>query len=124
MKTIEQRRLFSKENGTHGDCMQCCVAMLLGLEYQQVPDFISQEFFWDSFYGFIRGKGFEPKERSFLRMKECPTEFCIMTGETVRTEKTGVKHSVIYRNGELFFDPHPSKAGLSKPEEYFFLEPL
>jgi hypothetical protein len=45
-------------------------------------------------------------------------EFYLVTGNTKRYPDGSVKHICIYRNGELWHDPHPDQSGLTT-EEFF-----
>ncbi len=124
MKEVNQRRY--KTEITRGDCFQCCVASLLDLEYEQVPDFINAKDFWESCILFLDSLG---KEIEVLPLQdEDYTDainregIYIVGGETIRTKENGVTHSVLYKDGKLLFDPHQSKAGLIKPQVVYIIK--
>jgi hypothetical protein len=46
-----------------------------------------------------------------------------MSGKTVRTQMLKTNHVVVARHGELLWDPHPSRAGLTEVIYWSFLVP-
>lgn len=48
----------------------------------------------------------------------------VMTGPTVRTPDNGWHHVVVAKHGEMVWDPHPSRAGLTEILEWGILGPL
>jgi hypothetical protein len=49
-----------------------------------------------------------------LWLKDHPNEFYLASGTSPR----GVSHVVIYQNGKMYHDPHPSQAGLKEDSIY------
>lgn len=101
-----------------GNCQQAATASLLGLRLDDVPDFHDgdEDGFWVRFHSFIRARGFyvlalEPGCR--------PPGYYLAYGRSPR----GVRHAVVYRDGELVWDPHPSRAGLVEVDEINLLIP-
>jgi len=72
------------------------------------------------FLGYVAGCGFWPTNIDSLDAAE-PDELVFVSGPSPR----GVPHQVLYRNGELWHDPHPSRAGLLSVNEndLFVLRP-
>lgn len=122
MTPVDQRRLYSKEAGTKGDCTQCCIASILDLAYEDVPDFIMEENFFRSRDAFLASKGLRMQDVAPWFLK--PDRMYLACGTTVRTPLTGVHHMVIYQGDKLLFDPHPSKAGLVNVTEFYELVPI
>lgn len=52
-----------------------------------------------------------------------PPGIHFMSGQTVRTKQSWQNHVVIARYGELLWDPHPSRAGLTEVVYWSFLIP-
>lgn len=53
-------------------------------------------------------------------LKENPDRYYIASGKTVR----GTDHVVIYKNGEMIWDPHPDRTGLETLEDIEFYDKL
>lgn len=67
---------------------------------------------------------FIPREQIDQWIKNNPTTPYIVSGKSPR----GISHVVIYINGKMIHDPHPSGAGVFETEDekfgYSFIEPL
>lgn len=109
--------------GRAGNCTQAAIATILGLELDQVPDFNNvfrdepNHVFWDSIDEFFASKGWDFSVCSALT---CPPGIYLAAGPSPR----GVRHMVVYRDGELFWDPHPSRAGISHVDSVWRIQPL
>lgn len=100
-----------------GNCLSACVATLLDIDLDQVPHFIEhgirvngeddRTVWWAMLVGFMAGRGQWPVELSSMHDANEDEPVFVM-GMSPR----GVCHQVIYVNGELWHDPHPSRAGL------------
>lgn len=98
-----------------GNCLAACVATFLGLQLDQVPNFAEYpagEFcegdaWWHLLVGFMAGHGLWPVEFDDPSDGK-PGEVLFVAGPSQR----GVMHQVLYADGVLYHDPHPSKAGL------------
>lgn len=105
-------RIFMKHRN---DCYTCCLAMILGLQYEEVPRFID-----DADNGI--GEGFNKEVDKFLAsrgmqcismnapegwMKENIKGYCIVVTQSALKEyrDKGFVHSVIYKDGEFWHDP-------------------
>jgi len=62
-----------------------------------------------------------PYIQTVLQVK--PPGIHLMSGETVRTPYNRTNHIVIANNGEMVWDPHPSRAGLTKVVSWGMLMP-
>lgn len=106
MKPVDQTQFHDAEKGTHGNCQQAATASLLGLRLEEVPNFIEQpNGFWQSFWEFMSSRGLEVIDLSGARHFDC---YHLAYGPSPR----GVSHAVVYANGKLAHDPHPSRAGI------------
>lgn len=123
MTPVMQSKLYAKDAVHNGNCFAACLASLLDLPLWMVPPFEDM---------FARSDWF-PRvedwlERLFhLRLVRTDghelaalPEFYIGSGLSAR----GVRHSVIYRTGELAHDPHPSGAGVTAVEWTWHMEPV
>lgn len=118
-----------------GNCVAACVATILGLPLAQVPHFI--EFgiaygdsenvnevshgnnWWAMMLGFLAGRGLWVVELDKVTDAD-PHEFVLVAGMSPR----GVVHQVVYREGRLWHDPHPSRAGVLDVREVLAVRAL
>lgn len=126
MKPVDQTQFFDKDKGTNGNCQQAALASLLELPLDDVPNFMEQHkackgHFWELFFDFVRSKGFEPYER-YATKDGAPTfrGYYLAYGPSSR----GVSHAVVYKDGQLAHDPHPSRDGIKAVETICLLVPL
>lgn len=119
MKPVDQT-----EDGFWGPCLRACVASLLELPIEEVPDFAADHGSrW--FRELVRWG-----ERKSLHMVCVATEtlitnvhpnnlYWIAIGDSVRKHR----HSVICQSNVLVHDPHPSRAGLVQLEDALIVIP-
>jgi len=100
---------------TKTDCLRCCIAMVLELPYEDVPDFVAEhggEWPWE-FANWAWQRGFESlwfrglEDCEMMQSSPVPWRW-IATGQSER----GSNHAVVYCGNELEHDPHRSRAGL------------
>lgn len=119
MIPVDQEFLYDPESGQHGDCQRACIASLLRLPIAEVPHFLraaggDPETFWNLIFDFCEARGYEylPHLPNF-----CPSMAAGMGGYHVIAGPSprggGILHAVVGLNGEIAFDPHPSRAGLA-----------
>lgn len=117
MKPINQTQ-FYEEGKTTGNCQQAATASLLGLDLCDVPNFMEHPHgFWQSFWEFIASRGLIAIELSGERVFDC---YHLAYGPSPR----GVSHAVVYRDGKLAHDPHPSRAGLLSVDTTVLVMPI
>lgn len=116
MKPVDQTIL--KTESTNGNCLAACVASLLEIPIESVPNFAD---FGTGWFGSLAEylKLYNLAIWSFPREKT-PGYYHIVMGQTVR----GTYHCVVAHGREMAHDPHPSKAGLLGAEEKFIFVPL
>ena len=112
--------------GKQGNCFAACVSSLLGLPIEEVPnvetlfDIEEYQTFQDEMPPlwayvmdvFIRSRGYIWREATEDEINNPPLDkvfLCI--GRSLNGETT---HAVLYKNNELFFDPHPFRKGISE----------
>lgn len=115
MTPVKQTKLYTPDGIHNGNCYAACIASLLDLPLWMVPP-------WEDMFG--RGAWYIRTEEWLLRIfrlkivktkghqVEDMPEFYIANGLSPRD----VYHSVIYSNGKLVHDPHPSDAGVAEVE--------
>lgn len=131
MTPVDQQILHKPEEGQYGDCQRSVIASLLDLPASEVPHFceIAKDepvAFWTLLQGFLRSKGFVyltvPARAGAAFFGDDGDVFHEISGPSPRGG--GVYHAVVGCNGEIVFDPHPSRAGLagdSSQWDYSFL---
>jgi len=116
MIQIKQTRFADK-----GNCYQACLASLLELPLEQVPDFCNEfRSTWlmevQIWLGGLYDLGLlhvAPADTQVIP----PNTYHIITGMSDR----GRMHSVIGKDRKMVFDPHPNGTGLIKVEVFEFL---
>lgn len=99
-----------------GNCLQACIASLLELPIEEVPHFVQDETDHDNHDDWYWLK----KVQEFLKplgKRLVPSQpvgnfaetYQLIVGQSPRN----VGHGVIYQNGKLVHDPHPSNQGLA-----------
>jgi hypothetical protein len=101
-----------------GNCLAACVASLLDLPLEDVPNFRLAGDSWTAMQGWLQSRGLQATEiatRS-ARMRCVPKDPCILVGNSPRNP---VYHAVIglCDNGtaRVIHDPHPDGTGLAGP---------
>lgn len=109
-----------------GNCFATCIACLLDLDVDAVPNFCaSPSRWWDDARRWLGDRGITPvmiEPPDGLDLDEfLPETLFIASGRSPRGD---YMHSVIYRGGSLLHDPHPSGDGLlGHPQDVIFLVP-
>ena len=71
------------------------------------------------FLGYMAGHGLWPVELEAVDQGD-PGEVLFVMGMSPR----GVCHQVLYRDGQLFHDPHPARAGITDVREVLAWRPM
>jgi len=123
MKPVDQTK-FGFEDG---NCGAACIASILEIPLESIPNFHGEDpsdpkLYWKNVRKWCADKpfilisisiseGYDPKE--FL--KDC---WVIASGPSPRGTKEWHRHAVVWRNGEIVHDPHPSREGLKEIDMY------
>ncbi len=123
MKPVKQQFTHDPDNGVFGDCQRAVIASLLELPIEEVPHFaeggVDSDEFFIRLQSFINSKGYAyltvsaAAENVFFG--DCADVYHEIAGPSPRCN--GVNHAVVGKNGEVFFDPHPSDDGLAGSRE-------
>lgn len=116
MRPVDQTKLYTPEGGHTGNCFPACIASIMDMQLWMVPpfenmfqrDYLERVEEWLNLFG------------KSLRLGTEETDFdsgfyYIASGRSPR----GVLHSVVYLDGKLAHDPHPSRLGI-KSVEYIY----
>lgn len=124
---IEPRRIMQTVIGPQGNCQSACLAMLLGLDLAAVPNFNDggpphefgqRQLAWLAARGLYSMTFTKWEGGGFFSFP--PPGYFITGGVSPR----GNRHAVIYRDGELWHDPHPEGGGLIEVQDVDFILPL
>jgi hypothetical protein len=120
MTPADQEFIHDPENGQYGDCQRAVVASLLDLPITAVPHFLREAAgepvaYWERLQAFVRSHGFVylnvPVRAGQAFYGDDGDVFHEISGPSPRGN--GVGHAVVGCNGQIVFDPHPSRAGLA-----------
>jgi hypothetical protein len=96
-----------------GNCFQACMASLLELPLEEVPDFMAADPWWPAMEAWLAPRGLYPVgllcEGQDSRDGWVPRGLHILGGRSPRGD---FDHVVIAHGREIVWDPHPSRAGL------------
>jgi hypothetical protein len=110
----DQTRFYDKEAGLRGNCLQAALASLLDFPLAAVPNFAEhEEHEWhDNLYKWLRWLGLDMETYA---ERVPPKGYSIANGPSPR----GIRHSTVALDGEIVFDPHPSRGGLLAIDGYW-----
>lgn len=107
-----------------GNCFSACIASLLELSIDDVPYFMGDfsepddgEWF-NRLNDWLRPRGFVALFFLYQSLADFPS-LCVLGGASSRGP-----HSCVGRRGEIVWDPHPSRSGLTSVEDVTILVPL
>lgn len=125
---------YTQSNLDPGNCWQTVVASVLEVPPERLPDQTVCDLgempkyrYQNELGAYLRKHhnlayvSLQPYFMGVLEVRAPGVHF--MSGETVRTPETKARHVVIARYGELLWDPHPSRAGLTSVFYWSFLVP-
>jgi len=112
----------SKFGNGEGNCFAACIASLLEIDLDSVPDFylLFQANWFDKFNEWLHPLGFSAiiiSHHAIHQEVGLPSDcYYLMGGMSPR----GIMHSVIGLDGKMVHDPHPSGEGLVNVDDYTF----
>lgn len=137
MRIYKQKNLHNPENNIWGDCHRTCLAMILDMDRDYVPNFAEQskddgQHFNRLVENWLRLHGFSNfsvpfaakdwQEVGSYMLNVNPGVFYILGG----TSRTGVNHSVVAVNDTIVADPSLRNSGIVGPcnDGYFWVSVL
>jgi hypothetical protein len=138
MTPVTQTRFYEPDlpaDQQRGNCLTAVVASLLDLPIEAVPNFVQNHVdtggdqdWWQCLHAFVREQG---HRLFYLRPVETPGasgstmgfpapdpgEYYTVSG--VSTRSPDIHHIVIYRDGEMVWDPHPDRDGLAEIDDRY-----
>lgn len=125
MIPVDQEFISDPSIGQYGDCQRAVIASLLSLPISEVPHFLKDaggdaDLFWQGMQSFLAQRGYTLLEASrhwnFFGADGIDV-YHEISGPSPRGN--GLFHAVVGCNGQVVFDPHPSRAGLAgDPNEW------
>lgn len=101
--------------GENGNCWQAAVACIVEVPVDHCIDVLDgrmpERLWFDRTWLWCKAMGWEMK---FTKRK--PKGFAIAVGET---ERSGVFHAIIVKDGEPHWDPHPSDLFITMPPRHY-----
>lgn len=132
MIPIIQTKISSKDGSISGNCFRACIASILEIDIDSIPAFEDMEAGkWQiPFMNFLSENGYEFEgtgrfgnefHDNLFKTYEGVDGYIIVGGKSPREWVTR-GHAVVYKNGEMVHDPHPSGEGLIELENYYMIE--
>lgn len=121
MIALKQTKLHGRNK--IGNCFATCIACVLGLDLEDVPNVevlyaVNKNFWLTVFVNWASSIGYDYVQIDENEWDE--DELYLANGLTER----GTMHSVIFKNGKMFHDPHPSNSGLVEVKFYSAMRPF
>jgi hypothetical protein len=117
--------ILPEEGPRKGNCLTACIASLLDLPIEQVPNFVESSRWYDALNQWLAPRGLFYLE---VRGAEpaAAQSLCAYAGWHTITglAPSGIRHTVVGYAGEVRHDPHPSRAGLISSDTCGFVIPL
>lgn len=106
----EPQRIDQTVFGPKGNCQSACLAMLLGLPLSEVPNFNDYADYNGAMQEFLAHRGYTILTFPItdVELRAFQKGFAIVGGMSPR----GRLHAVLFRDGELWHDPHPDRGGV------------
>jgi len=137
MTYVDQTEFSDKDKGTKGNCLSACLANLLSIDLTLIPNFAYLGDAWfPAFSSFLKENGYRFKGTYYfssisdqasmgtwedlLKINEGINGVYITAGPSPRLE--GVGHAVLYKDGNLLHDPHPSREGILSLRYTYMIE--
>jgi hypothetical protein len=119
MEMRPQKQTILHSEKENGNCLQACIASLLDMPIDDVPHFADHRGsdWFDKMNEWLIKQGYWVLVISGWDNEFTPHGYCIANGISPR----GVMHSVIAKDGKVYFDPHPSDDGISEIDSYWLL---
>lgn len=125
MIPVDQEFISDPSIGQYGDCQRAVIASLLSLPISDVPHFLKDaggdaDLFWQGMQSFLARRGYTlldaGRHWNFFGADGIDV-YHEISGPSPRGN--GLFHAVVGCNGQVVFDPHPSRAGLAgDPNEW------
>lgn len=124
----KQTKFYDPTNNVRGNCMVTCYANALGLEPNDCPPFeqffdvkYPDDFWQDVLHLWFNKLGYKLEKSMKDPLPQLNEHtFYFAVGPSER----GIRHMVVWQNGKIYHDPHPSNSGLENVEYWEYLIPI
>lgn len=114
-------KIMQTSFGEKGNCFNACVASILEIPIDELPDYSQWACWHYKYQQFLRNNYNYGMVTILNKGTNLLTDLIvIVSGPGPR----GLVHSVLYRNGDLLHDPYPDNNGLDEIQEITLLFPL
>jgi hypothetical protein len=125
MIRVYQTIISDEEKGIHGNCFPACIASILELRLDEIPKLQDMGSNWfPVLWDFLISRGFTcfgtGRKEEVGSYRKGVDGYYIVNGKSPRGFKRG--HSVVFYEGKLVHDPHPSGLGLLDIRDFFMIE--
>lgn len=137
MKPVMQTTFFDPklsidDTKQRGNCWTACIASMLELDIEEVPNFVQigsegGENYFDHTLRFLKEHGYQLINISQPDAVALKDVYYIQSGISPRgpdVNGENVYHAVIYQNGKLAHDPHPDNTGILTEEWACLIEKI
>jgi len=105
MKPVYQTKFGERS----GNCLSACLASLLEIPLEDIPDFGWHSDWYEKFTDFMKKFNLQPLDVDLENGGDWrPDGYYIVNGHSQR----GIMHSVIYKGDTLVHDPYPDGVGV------------
>jgi hypothetical protein len=127
MIPVYQTIVSDEARGVHGNCLPSCIASILEVPLEEVPPLQDMGTNWfPALWDFLISKGYEfhgtGRKENVLTYTLGVNGYYIVNGSSPRGFKRG--HSVVFHEGKLVHDPHPSGLGVPEIFDFYMIEPM
>lgn len=125
MRPVDQTKFMDTSADGRGDCLRACVASILELPIEAVPDFSADGSYTIGAIAWLQARGYQVLSVQWSgdgydhsQYLSCPQGYAVLGGKSPRTYPDGSRagHAVVGRangwNFRIDHDPHPSRAGI------------
>lgn len=131
MKPVMQTRGYdptAPAGQQRGNCWTACIASMLGLSIDEVPDFVQLdvdggEDWWFHTLRWLGERGYLLIFRDPAKPGPEPYIQCGLSPRSPAADGKPVYHAVIYQGGQLIHDPHPDGLGVATIEDAYVVVP-
>lgn len=123
----KQTKLYDSEKGIRGNCMVATYANVLGIEIYKCPAFeelfscqYPTSFWFDAVNLWFENMGYKLIQANTQEEIPKDVEYYFAYGMSNRD----AVHQVIYKDGKMFFDPHPDNTGILNEQGFEYIVKL